>query len=92
MDSNMRQKKLLSDMESSVLLAAAEGMSIATIAEVDGSEEEHIEAVCSRAMSVVRHPASPRSGFTEEELQAARRLSERSYARQRTCRMDNEEA
>lgn len=66
---------MLSDMESAVLRAAAEGMPIAMIADIEGSTFDEVADTCIRAMSIIRHPATPPTDFSAEDIAAAERLA-----------------
>lgn len=66
---------MLSDMESAVLRAAAEGMPIAMIADIENSTFDEVADACIRAMSIIRHPSTPLTGFHAEDISAAERLA-----------------
>ena len=66
----------LSEQESAVLRGVADGVPLETIADIDGMSEDEVAGTCRRALSIVRHPATAKESFTEDELAAAAILSE----------------
>lgn len=72
--SSGRPERHLTTEESAILRGVADGLDLATIAELNNTPIEVVTAVYRRARSVVRHPAYQYKGFSAEELEAAARL------------------
>lgn len=69
----------LTEQESAVVLAVAEGIPPETIAEMDGVDgitEDQISETCARAVSIFRHPAALRRNLGTDEHRAAKVLSD----------------